>query len=308
MSKETTSSALALAAEPEQIAALDTVLGECNLQVLSASAQFEQTFKMAAGIRQISEMITDAMMVDIMALQNIAVGFKTDKPQGYDVATVKRCLIEALIHGIHATGNEFNIISGGMYMTKQGVARLVREFKGLTDLCLSPAVPLIDNDSAIVHYEATWKLDGAAVSLVRDIPVRVNKMMGADAILGKATRKMLAAIYGQLTGSEHAVPEGDVGDVIDVASSAVSGGASDNRSNLTDVVEGLEEKPAEEFSVEETALVEYRERMGSVDGIINTQKIASDARQDVRLSRESITKITKACDGKIEKIRVSRGS
>jgi hypothetical protein len=46
------------------------------------------------------------------------------------------------------------------------------------------------------------------------IPVRVNKAMGVDAILGKAERKMLAAIRKEVTGSQHD-PDGDVDDVHD---------------------------------------------------------------------------------------------
>ncbi len=231
------SNALKLSVKPEQIAELEAVVAECNLQVISADGQFEQTFKMAAGMKKIGEMITADMMTDIMALQNTSLGFRTDKEGGYDVATVKACLIEATLRGVHSVGNEFNIISKRPYITKEGFARLVREYPGLTDLRLSPGVPHMKNGGAIVVYKASWKLDGTTQSLERELPVRVNKGMGSDAIIGKATRKMLAAIYGQLTGSEHAVPEGEVGDVVDEARGRTKAAPSDLNEEIQTVTQ-----------------------------------------------------------------------
>jgi hypothetical protein len=207
---------LALRLTPEKIQALDAVISQCSLQHMDGATQFEAMFKMAAGMRELRSLITEDAMKDVMQLQNTSLGFRTDKAQGgYGVDVVKDCVIEASLRGLRPVGNEFNIISGRLYVTKEGLSRLVREYPGVTDLRLSPAVPVMRNGGAIVLYKATWNLDGKTQSLEREFPVRVNSGMGADAIIGKATRKMLAAIYGQLTGSEHALPEGEVGDVID---------------------------------------------------------------------------------------------
>ncbi len=45
------------------------------------------------------------------------------------------------------------------------------------------------------------------------IPVKVNGGMGADAILGKAERKMLFRIYQRVNGSSFGAVDGEVGDV-----------------------------------------------------------------------------------------------
>lgn len=207
---------MVLAANPEQIEELDGIVKECNLSTMTAEQAFQSAFQMAAGVQKLRDTITPAMMKSIMALQGTALGFRTDKDRdgGYPVDVVKDCLIEATIRGFRLIGNEVNIISGRMYGTKEGFARLVREFEGMTDLRLVPAIPRMRDGGALVSYKATWRLDGVPQTLEREFAVRVNTGMGADAIIGKATRKMLAAIYGQLTGSEHALPEGEVGDEV----------------------------------------------------------------------------------------------
>ncbi len=213
--------ALALRMAPEKIAAMEHVISQCSLQHQDGGSQFKEMFTMAAGMRELRNLITADAMEDVMQLQNTALGFRTDKskdskppqPEGYPVDVVKDCIIEASLRGLRPVGNEFNIISGRVYVTKEGFARLVREYPGLTDLRLQPQVPRMRDGGALVQFKATWNLDGQPQSLEREYPVRVNAGMGADAIIGKATRKMLAAIYGQLTGSEHALREGDVTDL-----------------------------------------------------------------------------------------------
>lgn len=202
--------------------ALDEIAVEASRQVIANYGQFKQALVMAAAVRKMQEEISDPMMSDIMALQGTALGFRTDKDtaNGYPLNVVKQCLIEATINGARPIGNEFNIISGRVYLTKEFYSRAVREWPGLSDLKLSPQVPVTSNGGALVGYRATWKLNGEPQSLDRvkhgdddnRIPVKVNTGMGADAIIGKATRKMLHAIYGQLTGAYEALPEGEVGE------------------------------------------------------------------------------------------------
>jgi len=126
---------------------------------------------------------------------------------------VKECLIEATIRGVRPVNNEFNIIAGRCYLTKNGVAHLLREFPGLTDLRPRFGVPkMVGEKGALVAASAAWKLNGKPDSIEeREYPIRVNAGMGADAVLGKATRKLYAAIYAQLTGSEQM--EGEVDDI-----------------------------------------------------------------------------------------------
>lgn len=211
-----------------------TGLSEMSIVVGS----FEQAFQTSMAIQRLRELITDELVERfLMPIQNSPLGFLTDRPAdkftppGYPIEVVRDCVIEGALRGIHATDNEMNIISNRMYIARNGMERKVREYPGLTDLALTPGVPQSvpagpsGQPGALVPYTATWKLNGEPQHLSRlqrklsdgtevdeRIPVRVNQGMIVDAILGKAARKMLAAIYALLTGSS-ALPDGDADDI-----------------------------------------------------------------------------------------------
>ena len=155
-------------------------------------------------------MITPELLDQILPLQNSSLGFRTDRPTGYQPDVVKDCFIEATLRGLSPIGNEFNIISGRCYVTKEGFSRLLRELPEFCDLKLFFGVPKTSTGGAIVEARATWKYRGHQDEITREIPVRVNNGMGADAILGKTERKLKAAIYQQITGS--VVSDGDAED------------------------------------------------------------------------------------------------
>src|SRR5262249_34743664 len=143
-------------------------------------------------------------------------GFQTDKDQqgGYAEPAVKEALVEAMLLGVFPVGGEFAIISGRVYITRQGFERLVREIDGLTDLEVVPGVPAQHNGETCVGVAARWRCRGVPCELSdgdgkvgRVFPVRINKAMGVDAVIGKAKRKALAAIYAQVLGSEHSIPD-----------------------------------------------------------------------------------------------------
>lgn len=200
--------------DPKAIAAIDEVVKAANLQCVQAMGAIQQALVIACAVNQLKEMVTADMMKEVMALQNTALGFKTDKPDsGYPVEIVKACFIEGCIRGVRPVNNEWNIISKNFYIAKNGLVRLVREYAGMSKFKPHLDVPQMKNGGAVVHATATWKLNGVEDGLQRDIPVRVNAGMGSDAILGKAMRKLLASVYGQVTGSDDTVPTGDVEDM-----------------------------------------------------------------------------------------------
>lgn len=229
-----------------QLLTLEEIAAEANLQVVSSYGPFKQGLIMAAGMRKLQEHITDEMMQDVMQLQGTTLGFRTDKDagNGYPVQVVRQVFIESVIRGLRPVGNEFNIIGGRLYITKEGFARLVPSWPGIAKLKLSPGVPQTGSNGALVPYRASWELNGKPDSLERlkvgdddnRIPVRVNNGMGVDAIIGKATRKMYAAIYGVLTGLGDAVPEGEVDDTPRATAGA-------RRSELTDELPDVDPDP-----------------------------------------------------------------
>lgn len=197
---------------------IEKVTARLQPEVLAAFSVIEQSVLMAKGLEELRAALSDDLMRQyVLPLMNSPLGFRTDRAGGdkpvYGMADVREAVIEAAIKGFRWTGNEFNIISGRAYFTKEGLARRVREWPGLTNLQLTPGLPSVKDGGCIVPFVASWELHGSKQRAERQIPVRLNSGQGGDAGLGKATRKMLAAVYGQLAGSEFAVPEGDVTDL-----------------------------------------------------------------------------------------------
>ncbi len=255
--------ALTVRAKPEELMRVQAIVDEASaIGGNGDGGHFGRAFRMASAIRALHRAISDDMMNDIMALQGTGLGFLTDKddpaknnPPGYPLVEVKLVAIEAALMGAYWVGNEFNIIANRPYLTKNFFTRKLREFPGLTDLKLFPGVPaLVGDKGALVPYVATWKLNGEEMRIERlleklddkrdldgRICVRVNSGMGADAILGKAERKIKAAIWARLTGSDFT--DGEVEDVIAKTKSAQN--MDELADKLTGVNGGHNQEPTE---------------------------------------------------------------
>jgi hypothetical protein len=190
----------------ERVAALDAIAKESQL-VLGGDSPFKTMFGLAQGVQALQGALTPELMAPIMALQNKALGFRCDKT--YPVEVVKDAIIEATIRGLQPTGNEFNIIGGRCYITKEGFGRLLANIDGLKYM-ITPGIPRMTSQGAEAPVNVRWKYRGEEHDETLTFPVRVNSGMGADAINGKATRKARAWLYAQVTGME--LGEGDVND------------------------------------------------------------------------------------------------
>lgn len=199
------------------IAIVEDLATKYALGQLKAKGKLERAIILARGIQELRKAVAP-LMPQIMPLMNTRLGFLTDKdPQRtskpvtpYGEQQVRECLIEALLRGLYPVGNEFNIISGSCYTTKEGYERLVRELPGLTDFEMSKSVPKMSEGGAVIRVRAAWKYEGRPMSLKDEqgmpgvsIPVRLNAGMGVDAALGKAERKAYALVYKLVTGTVH---------------------------------------------------------------------------------------------------------
>ncbi len=180
---------------------------------------FEKAYLIANAAGELKKLLSSEYMKPIMELQNNRLGFKTDKPAGYDEATVKNCLIEAVLTGVQPFGNQFNIIAGNCYITKEGFGHLLMKFPGLTYEII-PSLPRIKEDktSAAIVMKIEWTLNGQSKTRELDIPTKMNAFMGTDAVIGKATRKARAWLFSTITGTE--IGDGDAGE-IDVKATVV---------------------------------------------------------------------------------------
>ncbi len=175
----------------------------------------------ATGMRTLRELMArPEVMAIFMPLQNSALGFQTDKKDGYSEAEVRDALIEGFLRGALPVNNEINIIAGRCYLTKSYFQRVTQEHPGVSRITYDVGVPAMSPNGALVPFRATWIQDGEEHTLIRNvdeatkmdtrIPVRVNSGMGADGITGKAIRKGLKAVYERMTGHVIDLPEGDV--------------------------------------------------------------------------------------------------
>lgn len=187
--------------------AVGSVLNQTNLQ------GFERAYATAQSIEVLKTLLTPEYMAPIMQLQGNRLGFKTDKDKsgGYPVEIVKNCLIEAVLMGLQPYGNEFNIIAGNTYATKEGVGRLLATWKGLTySLVCGVPKPASDGKSAVVEVHIKWTVNRESKEETLPISVKMDAYTSVDAMIGKATRKGRAWLLSAISGIE--IVEADVND------------------------------------------------------------------------------------------------
>lgn len=198
----------------ETISALDKAAANGLIAQQEASA-FKKMALVAGAIGELRSLLTPKVMEPIMALQNTSIGFKTDNQGGYHLDIVRDCLIEATLKGVYPVGNEFNIISRQCYITKEGYYHKLRDIPNFSWIEV-PGIPRnVGENGAVIKIKLEWTKDKKTNSRELELAIRVNKGMGADAVIGKAIRKARAWLFSTVTGQD--AGDGDVEDaVIDV--------------------------------------------------------------------------------------------
>jgi hypothetical protein len=166
-------------------------------------------------------------MGKVRTVQDTPLGFRTDRDpklvnkrtgkanEPYDEGTVKDCLIEAMLRGVQLVGNQFNIISGRCYITREGYEYLIRRLADVTDFSHVEGVPVRKEGGVTIACESRWRKAGQDQELKVIIPVKSDEYSGADQLLGKAARKFLKRCYEQMTGS--VTSDGDVESAAELA-------------------------------------------------------------------------------------------
>lgn len=182
-------------------------------------ANFEKAYLTAESIKNLKALLTSEFMAPIMELQGTKLGFKTDKDRGkdgskgpgYPEAVVKECIIEALLMGLEISGNQFNIIAGNTYATKEGLGNLLKKIPGLKHTIIT-SLPRInaEKSSAAVTATIKWDFNGESCTETFEIPIKVDSWTSVDAVIGKAKRKARHWLWEKVTGTE--IPEGEIED------------------------------------------------------------------------------------------------
>lgn len=202
------STAIATVDRDKVVSDLRALVDEYGPAALEKIDHMGRAFRLADGVQKFRALVASAMPL-IKPLQGSALGFLTDRDKqgGYGPDVVAECATEALMRGLTLHGNQWNIIGGRCYITKEGMRVIVGNLPGLTDLNLSPSIPQFTGIGAVLDFRATWKLDGKPQELTRKVVVKAQAGQ-VDLAIGKATRKMLAAVYEKVTGSS--ISDGEI--------------------------------------------------------------------------------------------------
>lgn len=189
---------------------------ELNGQILAVLNNtlggFEKAFVVSSAIQVLKEKLDSNYMKPIMLLQNSRLGFLTDKKEGgYPEEVVKNCLIDAVLIGLQPTNNEFNIIAGITYPTKEGYGSLLKKISGLKyNLTFKNPTIGSDQKQANCVVKIDWELHGEKNTQEIDFPIKANAYATSDQLIGKATRKARAWLYNFISGTD--LPDADIQD------------------------------------------------------------------------------------------------
>ena len=209
-----------------------------NLDALSVQIQdawlmegnFARTIAYGMAVAELREALNEKVMKALMKLKNSKMGFRTDegpKVSPYSMETVRDCVIEAATLGLQCVGNQFNILGGNMYVTKEGFTFLLRQLvkqgrlqdmrfvfhpaeikeSSTQGVSRSGEVYQKIEREGLVKVEVSCVFDGKPVEECLEFVIRVNAGMSQDAVLGKAERKAKAWLYNHLT--DQAVSDGE---------------------------------------------------------------------------------------------------
>ena len=183
------------------------------------------TFQAVTVLQALTDILTDDFMNrNIMPLMNRSIGFLTDRTgkKGrdgsiqpfYDVNVVRDAFIDATSAGLLPTGNQFNIIAGRMYPTKEGFTALLKKLgvKYLISIALEPSTMQgFANLTCSISYE--YKGDKRSYKL--PVQVKADSYSSPDQLKGKAERRAKKNLYEFLTGLD--LGEGDAESAQEVA-------------------------------------------------------------------------------------------
>lgn len=177
-------------------------------------------FSAAAVVKQLRDVLSDEVMDAVfIPLMNTKIGFLTDRDPAksgsqvypYSKKIVRDVLIDALVMGLNPTGNQFNIIAGNMYPTKEGYSALLNKM-GCKYIC---EVGIEESDAtaakgqfARIPVTIKYSYNGEKSSITTVTTVKRNSVSTMDNLRGKAERKAKKVLYEYLTGCDL----GDAGD------------------------------------------------------------------------------------------------
>lgn len=202
------------------------VLAATNASQMKVVNNFAAAFTAVGVVQLLREALTDQVMTEVfMPLMNTKIGFLTDRtPEQiakgkctgyYPIATVRDCLIDAVVMGLMPTGNQFNILAGRMYPTKEGYSALLNKIgcKYIPEVGLDESEP--NAKAAIIPVLMQYSYQGEKNKLLVKATCKKDSYSSLDQLRGKAERKAKKVLYEYLTGQDLG-EDGETAATIDV--------------------------------------------------------------------------------------------
>lgn len=236
-------------------------------------------FDTALVVSKLTEILTDDIMKQVfMPLMNKKIGFHTDQdpskprngvaPKPYSIDVVRTAIIDAAANGLLPTGNQFNIIAGNMYPTKEGYTALLAKLKQTMNLVYmfefdpETSVKSADESYVAIPCRISYKtnrddLKGyfRYVALVKSNGTTST----TDQLRGKAERKCKKAFYEFLTGLD--LGDGDA-DTVDIPYEVVTEkkSASDKAREAMEALRAKKEREAAEAEFQQALFEDEQKR------------------------------------------------
>lgn len=194
--------------------------------------------------------LTPELMSSVMELQGSGLGFKTDKDkvknsrgewvkgQGYPIEIVTDVFIEASALGLVPAGNQFNIIGGNMYPTREGFTHLLSKINGLKyRITYKDFKHFVNEKVAQLTAVIEFTINDKTETLIEQFRVKADQYASYDSVQGKTERKAKRTLFNYITGNN--LSDGDANEL---------GGSSTIDAESEDVTE-IENKKLESLKI-----------------------------------------------------------
>ena len=179
------------------------------------------TFRAAAVIQSLRELLTKGVVEQyFMPLMGTRIGFLTDrdkekdgkKPTPYDWETVRDCVIDGACRGLAPVANQFNIIAGNMYPTKEGYTALLKRIGAKYFITKSEDKAAPGSATAKIDCKIYFEHNGLKSDYTFTATPKKNQFSSLDQLQGKAERKAKKSLYEYITGIDLGDADEDSGE------------------------------------------------------------------------------------------------
>ena len=189
----------------ENFLALCSQAGE--LQLANDVTSMFAASAIVLNLRQfLTKEVVEAYFVPLMGTR---VGFLTDrdkedkngnKPAPYGWETIRDCVIDAACIGLAPVKNQFNIIAGSMYPTKEGYTTLLKKIGCKYFITKGPDTSAPSSQVANISCKIVYEYQGQRSDYTFTATPKKNAYSSLDQLQGKAERKAKKHLYELLTG------------------------------------------------------------------------------------------------------------